>query len=105
MTGIGALLGILRRGGAVLALFFGLFGSLFIKLDCEPAPLRPGFVLGPMMEHSLPRAILLARVNPAVFVTRPLSLALLLIALALLVAVVLPTLRKNANNLFWSNDD
>lgn len=57
------------------------------------------------MEDNLRRAMLLAHGNPAVFVTRPLSLALLLIALALLVAVVLPTLRKNANHLFWSNDD
>ncbi len=57
------------------------------------------------MEDNLQRAIMLARGHPAVFVTRPLSLALLLIALALLVADALPTLRKNANNLFWSNDD
>src|SRR6476619_2559462 len=73
-----------------LALFFGLLGYLFIKLDCEPAPLLLGFVLGPMMEDNLRRAMLLSRGNPTVFLTRPLSLALLLVALALLMVVVLP---------------
>ncbi len=83
-----------------LALFFGLLGYLFIKLDCEPAPLLLGFVLGPMMEDNLRRAMLLSRGNPAVFVTRPLSLALLLIAVALLVVVVLPAVRKKREEAF-----
>ena len=52
------------------------------------------------MEDNLQRAILLARGHPAVFVTRPLSLALLLIALALLVVVVLPTVRKKREEAF-----
>jgi putative tricarboxylic transport membrane protein len=83
-----------------LALFFGLLGYLFIKLDCEPAPLLLGFVLGPMMEDNLRRALLLSRGNPAVFATRPLSLALLLIALALLIVVVLPAVRKKREEAF-----
>ena len=83
-----------------LALFFGLLGYLFIKLDCEPAPLLLGFVLGPMMEDNLRRALLLSRGNPAVFFTRPLSLALLLVALALLIVVVLPAVRKKREEAF-----
>ena len=83
-----------------LALFFGLLGYLFIKLDCEPAPLLLGFVLGPMMEDNLRRAMLISRGNPAVFVTRPLSLGLLFVALALLVAVVLPAVRKKREEAF-----
>ena len=83
-----------------LALFFGLLGYLFIKLDCEPAPLLLGFVLGPMMEDNLRRAMLLSRGNPAVFFTRPLSLALLLVALALLIVVVLPAVRKKREEAF-----
>ena len=83
-----------------LALLFGLLGYLFIKLDCEPAPLLLGFVLGPMMEDNLRRAMLLSRGNPAVFFTRPLSLALLLIALALLVVVVLPAVKKKREEAF-----
>ena len=83
-----------------LALFFGLLGYLFIKLDCEPAPLLLGFVLGPMMEDNLRRAMLLSRGNPTVFLTRPLGLALLLVALALLMVVVLPAVRKKREEAF-----
>jgi putative tricarboxylic transport membrane protein len=83
-----------------LALFFGLLGYMFIKLDCEPAPLLLGFVLGPMMEDNLRRAMRLSRGNPEVFVTRPLSLALLLVALGLLIVVVLPVVRKKREEAF-----
>ena len=83
-----------------LALFFGMLGYLFIKLDCEPAPLLLGFVLGPMMEDNLRRAMRISRGNPEVFFTRPLSLALLLIALALLIVVVLPVVRKKREEAF-----
>jgi putative tricarboxylic transport membrane protein len=57
-------------------------------------------VLGPMMEDNLRRAMLLSRGDPTVFVTRPLSLALLLIALALLIVVVLPVVRKKREEAF-----
>ena len=83
-----------------LALFFGMLGYLFIKLDCEPAPLLLGFVLGPMMEDNLRRAMRISRGNPEVFFTRPLSLALLLVALALLIVVVLPVVRKKREEAF-----
>ena len=57
-----------------------MLGYLFVKLDCEPAPLMLGFILGPLMEENLRRAMLLSRGDPTVFFTRPLSLTLLLIA-------------------------
>ena len=53
---------------------FGFLGVLFVKLECEPAPLLLGFVLGPMMEENLRRALLLSRGDPTVFFTRPISL-------------------------------
>lgn len=77
----------------VLAVAFGLLGYLFIKLRCEPAPLLLGFVLGPMMEENLRRAMLLSRGDPSVFVTRPLSLTLLLLAVALILVMTLPGIR------------
>jgi putative tricarboxylic transport membrane protein len=83
-----------------LALLFGFLGYLFIKLDCEPAPLLIALVLGPMMEENLRRAMTLSRGDPTVFVTRPLSLALLVVALALLVMVVLPVVRKKREEAF-----
>ncbi|NJL07099.1 MAG: tripartite tricarboxylate transporter permease [Methylacidiphilales bacterium] len=73
---------------------FGILGYVFIKLRCEPAPLLLGFVLGPLMEENLRRALLLSRGDPTVFLTRPLSLALLLAALALVVMLVLPAVRQ-----------
>jgi putative tricarboxylic transport membrane protein len=73
---------------------FGLLGVIFVKLECEPAPLLLGFVLGPMMEENLRRALLLARGDPSVFVTRPLSLVMLLLAAALIVLIILPNFRK-----------
>ena len=78
----------------LLIAFFGVVGYAFVKLDCEPAPMLLGFILGPMMETYLRRAMLLSRGDPMVFVERPLSLAFLVLAGLLLLLLVLPTLRK-----------
>jgi putative tricarboxylic transport membrane protein len=79
---------------------FGLLGYVFYKLRCEPAPLVLGFILGPMMEENLRRAMLLSRGDPSVFFTRPLSLALLLMAAGLLVVVALPAIRRTRQQAF-----
>jgi putative tricarboxylic transport membrane protein len=79
---------------------FGLVGYALVKLDFEPAPLLLGFVLGPMMEENLRRAMIISRGDPTVFVTRPLSLALLAVALALLAVVLLPTVRAKREEAF-----
>ena len=79
---------------------FGLIGYALIKLDFEPAPLLLGFVLGPMLEENLRRAMIISRGDPTVFVTHPLSLALLLIAAALLAVVLLPTIRAKREEAF-----
>jgi len=73
---------------------FGFLGVLFVKLEFEPAPLLLGFVLGPMMEENLRRAMLLSRGDPTVFLTRPISLTMLLMAVALLLLIALPNIRK-----------
>src|SRR5512134_2202060 len=67
----------------MLTVLFGLLGIIFVKLECEPAPLLLGFVLGPMMEENLRRALLLSRGDPTVFFTRPISLVMLLMAVGL----------------------
>ncbi|MDT7519757.1 tripartite tricarboxylate transporter permease [Rhodoferax sp. TBRC 17660] len=79
---------------------FGVIGYLFIKLGTEPAPLLLGFILGPMMEEYLRRALLLSRGDWSVFVTRPLSASLLLAALALLVVVMLPSIKAKREEAF-----
>ena len=73
---------------------FGLVGYLFMKLKCEPAPLLLGFLLGPMMEVYMRRAMLLSRGDPWVFLNRPLSLVFLLLSLALMVVIILPNIRS-----------
>jgi len=77
-----------------LMALFGLLGYVLLKLGCEPAPMLLGFILGRMMEEYLRRALLLSRGDPWVFVSRPLSALMLLLAVALLVAVLLPAVRK-----------
>jgi TctA family transporter len=83
---------------------FGFVGYLFYKLRCEPAPLLLGFILGPMMEENLRRAMLLSRGDPTTFVTRPLSLALLLMAVALVVIVTLPAIKSKREEAFQEAD-
>src|SRR3954453_8693206 len=73
--------------------FFSVFGYVCLKLDCEPAPLILGFVLGPMMEENLRRALLISRGDPSVFVTEPISLAFLLVSALLLIVVAAPWIR------------
>jgi putative tricarboxylic transport membrane protein len=79
---------------------FGALGLLFVKLECEPAPLLLGFVLGPMMEENLRRAMLLSRGDPTVFFTRPISLAMLIAAAALLLLILAPNFRKKREEAF-----
>jgi TctA family transporter len=79
---------------------FGFIGYLFIKLGCEPAPLLLGLILGPMMEEYLRRALLISRGDWSVFVTRPLSAALLAIAVLLLVVVLMPSIKKKREEAF-----
>ncbi len=79
---------------------FGFIGYLFVKLGCEPQPLLLGFILGPMMEENLRRALLLSRGDWSVFVTRPLSGSLLFVALILLVIVLLPSVKSKREEAF-----
>jgi TctA family transporter len=79
---------------------FGIIGYLFFKLGCEPAPLLLGFVLGPMMEENFRRALLLSRGDFTTFVTRPLSLGLLIAAALLVIVVMLPAVKKSREEVF-----
>jgi putative tricarboxylic transport membrane protein len=73
---------------------FSVVGYMFNKLKMEPAPLLIGFVLGPMMEEHLRRAMLLSRGDAMVFIERPISASMLAIGAIALLAMVLPNLRK-----------
>jgi TctA family transporter len=79
---------------------FGFIGYMFIKLGTEPAPLLLGFILGPMMEEYLRRALLLSRGDWSVFVTRPISAGLLAGAVLLLVIVLMPSVKSKREEAF-----
>jgi TctA family transporter len=80
--------------------FFGLLGYILIKCGCEPAPMLLGFVLGPLLEEHLRRALIISRGDATVFLTRPISAALLAVAVAALVIAVLPAIRKRREQVF-----
>ena len=79
---------------------FAVVGYIFYKLGCEPAPLLLGFILGPMMEENLRRALLLSRGDWTTFVTRPLSAGLLIAATLMIVVVMLPSIKNKRENVF-----
>ncbi|MFH5927499.1 tripartite tricarboxylate transporter permease [Roseomonas xinghualingensis] len=80
-----------------MTVFFGIIGYIFAKLRMEAAPLLIGFVLGPMMEEHLRRAMLLSRGDVVVFIERPISATLLALAALTLGAMLLPNLRAGKN--------
>jgi TctA family transporter len=83
---------------------FGLLGYLFAKLECEPAPLMLGFILGPMMEEYLRRALVLSRGDASTFLTRPISAAMLALALIAVFLVLVPAFRKTREQAFQEEE-
>lgn len=83
---------------------FGILGYLLIKLGCEPAPLLLGFILGPMFEEQLRRAMILSHGDPSVFVTRPISGVLLLLAVVVLGLIVMPAIKKKREEVFVEDE-
>jgi TctA family transporter len=72
---------------------FGVFGYICVRLGFPMAPLLLGFVLGPMMEENLRRAMLMSGGDLSVFVRRPLS-AVFIVATALIILImVAPAVR------------
>ena len=79
---------------------FGLLGYVFVKLGCEPAPMLLAFILGPLMEEYLRRAMLLSRGDPWVFVQRPISATLLALAVLAMCTVLIPAFSKTREEAF-----
>src|SRR5467141_350868 len=84
----------------VIAAVFGIVGYWLVKHEFEPAPMVLGFVLGPMMEENLRRAMLIARGDVTVFINRPISGALIGTAVLLLVLAALPKIRRRRDEVF-----
>jgi TctA family transporter len=82
---------------------FGVVGYICSKLECEPAPMILGFILGPLMEENLRRAMRISSGDPMIFLERPISLGLLIAALALCLLVALPAIRSKREEAFQEN--
>ena len=82
----------------------GIIGYVLVKLDCEPAPLLLGFVLGPLLEEHLRRAMIISRGDPMVFLERPISAGLLVAAAVAVVIAIIPTVRKKREVVFQEED-
>ena len=83
----------------------GRLGYFLIRWACEAAPLLLGFVLGPLLEDNLRRAMIISRGDPSVFVTRPISASLLALALVIVVVALLPSVRRRREVVFSGEDD
>jgi TctA family transporter len=79
---------------------FGALGYVFSKLGCEPAPMLLAFILGPMMEKYLRRAMLISRGDWTVFFTRPISVTLLVLAVLAMATVLIPAFSKTREEAF-----
>lgn len=84
--------------------FFGIVGYVLIRLGCEPAPLLLGFVLGPLLEEHLRRAMIISRGDPMIFLERPISATLLGLALLAVLIAVLPSIRRKRKEVFVEED-
>jgi TctA family transporter len=77
-----------------LMAIFGILGIVWRMLDCSPVPMMLGFVLGPMVEENLRRALQVSRGDPSVFVTRPISLGFIVATVLILLVMAAPAARK-----------
>ncbi|HKU69925.1 MAG TPA: tripartite tricarboxylate transporter permease [Burkholderiales bacterium] len=82
-----------------LTAIFGLIGFVWQRLDMPPAPMLLGFVLGPLMEENLRRALLISRGDPTVFVTRPISLGFIIATVLILIVMLAPAVKQNRQHI------
>jgi TctA family transporter len=84
----------------LLMVVWGIMGVIFVKLECEPAPLILGMVLGPMLEENLRRSLMISHGDPIIFVNRPISAGFLIAAFLLLFVILAPNIRKKREEIF-----
>lgn len=82
----------------------GIVGYVLVKLDCELAPFVLGFILGPMLEEHLRRAMTMYDGSPLVFIERPISATLLALAAAGVVFAARPSIRRRRKEVFVEED-
>jgi TctA family transporter len=84
---------------------FGVLGYVLMRLKCEPAPLLLGFVLGPLLEENLRRSLIVSRGDPMIFLHRPISATLLVLAVVAAVVIFLPMVASKRDEVFVEEAD
>ncbi len=84
----------------LIAAVFGFIGYLLYRLRCEPAPLLLGFILGPLIEENLRRALVISHGSPTVFVERPISATFLVLTAVLVLVLAAPVIRAGRERVF-----
>ena len=87
----------------VMLAVFGVLGYVFVKLDCEPAPFILGFILGPLMEENLRRAMLMSQGDDNQILTQPISAGFLIASIILFGITLAPISVRNARR--YSEDE
>jgi TctA family transporter len=82
-----------------LAALFGILGVVWRMLDCNPVPMLLGFVLGPMMEENLRRALQVSQGDPSIFLTRPISLGFMIASVLILIVMVMPAVHRRRGHI------
>ncbi len=82
-----------------LAAIFGILGIAWRLLGCSPVPMLLGFVLGPMVEENLRRALQVSEGDPTVFIERPISLAFIVVSVLILAIMTLPAVKKRRGDI------
>ncbi len=77
-----------------LTAIFGVVAVVWVVLELNPLPMLLGLVLGPMMEETLRRALQISEGNVAIFVTRPLSLAFIVVTVLIVGVTIMPLLHR-----------
>jgi TctA family transporter len=88
----------------IIASVFGFVGYVFYRLRCEPAPLLLGFILGPLIEENLRRALLISHGDPSVFIARPISGTFLVLTAVLIVILAAPAIRMARSRTFTESE-
>jgi TctA family transporter len=82
-----------------IAALFGILGVTWRMLELSPIPMLLGFVLGPFMEENLRRTLQVSNGNLTVFLTRPISLAFVVVSALMLIVMSLPAVRKKRRDI------
>ncbi len=78
---------------------FAILGFMWMKLECSPVPMMLGFVLGPMVEENLRRAMTISRGDPTIFFTRPISLGFIIATVLIVIMMLTPVMRKRRGDI------